>query len=427
MVLEMAMESVFAIVDVFFVSRLGAEAVSVVGITESILTLVYAVALGLAMATTAMVSRRIGEKDPEAAAVAAVQTLVLGLLVSAAIGLSGALLADDLLRLMGMSEAVAALGGGYTAVMLGGSGTVLLLFLLNAVFRGAGDAAVAMRVLWVANAINIVLDPCLIFGLGPFPELGLTGAAVATTIGRGVGVALQLWVLLSGRGRVAIRRRHLVVVPTILLRLVRLSLGGTFQYLVATGSWLALVRIVSLFGSAAVAGYTIAIRIIIFSILPSWGMSNAAATLVGQNLGAGKPERAAASVWHTGFYNMVFLLAVSVIFLLMPQVLVGWFTTDPEVLAFGATTLRILCCGYGFYAWGMVMVQAFNGAGDTRTPTIINLVAYWLLQIPLAWVLARHTSLGVAGVLWAVPIAECLLSAAAIVAFRRGSWRNRVV
>lgn len=427
MVLEMVMESVFAVVDVFFVSRLGAEAVAVVGITESILTLVYAVALGLAMATTATVARRIGEKKTDEAAVAAVQAIVLGLLVAITLGVPAALFADDLLRLMGVAEPVVAQGIGYAAVMLGGSGTVLLLFLINAVFRGAGDAATAMRVLWLANAVNLVLDPCLIFGLGPFPELGLTGAAVATTIGRGLGVVFQLVVLWRGRSRIALTRRHLVVVPEILFRLLRLSVGGMFQYLIATGSWLALVRLVSLFGSAAVAGYTIAIRIIIFSILPSWGMSNAAATLVGQNLGARQPDRAAAAVWHTGRYNMAFLLGVSVLFLVFPRALVGWFTSDPEVLRFGVSTLRILCSGYGFYAWGMVMVQAFNGAGDTRTPTLINLGAYWVLQIPLAWLLARHTTMGVHGVLWAVPIAECVLSVTGILAFRRGRWRERTV
>lgn len=427
MVLEMAMESVFAIVDVFFVSRLGADAVAVIGINESILTLVYAVALGLSMATTAMVSRRIGEKKPEEAAVVAVQTVVLGLVVAAMIGIPGALYGDDLLRLMGISEDTVRLGSRFQAIMLGGSGTVLLLFLINAVFRGAGDAAVAMRALWIGNAVNIVLDPCLIFGLGPFPELGLTGAAVATTTGRGIGVCYQLWMLTRGRGRIRVARRHLRIESRVILRLAKLSVGGMFQYLVATGSWLALMRIVSLFGSTAVAGYTIAIRIIVFSILPAWGMSNAAATLMGQNLGAGQPDRAAASVWRTGLYNMAFLVGVAVVFLALPETLVGLFTSDPAVLHYGATCLRIVSYGYAFYAWGMVMVQAFNGAGDTATPTAINLFSYWIVQIPLAWALSRGLGFGVEGAFWAIPIAESILTVTGILAFRRGTWRTRTV
>lgn len=427
MVLEMVMESVFAICDVFFVAQLGAPAVATVGITEAILTLIYAVALGMSMATTAMVARRIGEKRPREAAATAVQTILAGLAVAALVAAVGIAFSGDLLRLMGASDEVVAVGRRYPAVMLGGSATVLLLFLINAVFRGAGDAAIAMRALWLANAVNLVLDPCLIFGLGPFPALGVTGAAVATTIGRGTGVAYQLYRLARGDGRITIRREDLAIVPATLLRLMRLSVGGTMQFLVATGSWLALMRLVARFGSAAVAGYTIAIRIIVFSILPSWGMSNAAATLVGQNLGAGQPDRAAASAWRAGLYNMVFLLAVAVLFFAFAPQLVGLFTGDAAVLAHGVACLRILSCGYAFYGWGMVVVQAFNGAGDTATPTLINLACYWVLQLPLAWALSQWTALGLEGVFWAVPIAESVLSVAGILAFRRGSWRLRRV
>jgi putative MATE family efflux protein len=427
MVLEMAMESLFAICDVFFVSRLGFEAVTAVGLTESMLTLLYAVAVGLAMGTTAMVARRIGEKDPEGAAVAAVQAGAMGLAVAAVVAVPGALFAPDLLELMGAPPEIVRDGAGYPAVMFGGSATILLLFLLNAVFRGAGDAAVAMRVLWLANGLNILLDPCLIFGLGPFPEMGVTGAAVATTIGRGTGVACQLWVLLAGKSRIRIPYARLRVVPKVLFRLLRVSAGGVGQFLIATGSWVGLVRIISLFGSTAVAGYTIAIRIIIFTILPAWGMANAAATLMGQNLGAGQPDRAAASVWRTGLYNMVFLLAVAAAFLTFPEPVVGIFTSDPEVARYAVDCLRFVSYGYGFYAWGMVMVQAFNGAGDTSTPTAINLVCYWVIQIPLAWVLARELGLGARGVFASITIAESLLTVAAILAFRRGRWRTRTI
>ena len=426
MVLELSLESVFAVVDVFYVARLGAEAVAAVGLTEAILTVVYSVATGLSMATTAMVARRIGEKDYAAAAVAAAQSIWLGVAISALCSLA-AFWAPALLGLMGGSPTLIAGGQGYTAVMLGASATIFLLFLINAVFRGAGDAAIAMRSLWLANLINLVLDPCFIFGLGPFPKMGVTGAAVATSIGRGTGVLYQLLVLARGRGRIRIRRAHLRLEPKVLWRLLRVSLTGMAQFLIGTASWLGLVRIIALFGSVALAGYTIALRIIIFALLPSWGMSNAAATLVGQNLGAGKPERAERSAWVTGFYNMLFLAAVGVVFVSLAGPLVRLFAADAAVVAAGVLCLRLVSLGYPFYAYGMVMVQAFNGAGDTVTPTVINFFCYWLFEIPLAYALAIVFRLGPAGVYLAITLAESVLAVVGAVVFRRGRWKAQKI
>jgi putative MATE family efflux protein len=427
MVLEMAMESVFGVLDAWWVGRLGPDAVAAVGVTESLLTVVFAVAIGLSMSATALVARRIGEKDPEAAAVTAVQAIALGVLAALPTAVVGLLWARELLELMGAPAGVVEIGWGYTAWMLGGNATVLLLFLINAIFRGAGDASLAMRSLWLANAVNIVLDPCLIFGLGPFPELGVTGAAIGTTVGRGVGVAYQLRVLARSNGRIALRREHVRLNPAAMLRLLRLSLGGILQFLIATASWLGLVRLLTPFGAAAIAGYTIAIRIVIVTILPSWGMSNAAATLVGQNLGAGKPERAQRSVWLTGVYNMFFLAAVAVVFIVYAEPLIAVFSSDPAVVAMGASCLRILSYGYGFYAWGMVIVQAFNGAGDTATPTWVNFFCYWLFQIPLAYGLTRLLGMGPQGVFTAITAAESALAVVGILCFRRGRWKTQVV
>lgn len=427
MVLEMCMESVFAVVDVFFVARLGADATAAVGLTESVMTLIYALAIGLAMATTATVARRIGEKDPRGAAKAAAQAIWLGLGISAVVGVCGFVFGGDILRLMGGSPELIAGGSTYTRILVGTNVVVVLLFLNNAIFRGAGDAAIAMRVLWIANGINIVLDPCLIFGLGPFPELGLTGAAVATSIGRGTGVVLQLWVLFRGKGRVDLDTSTFRFDRAVALRLVKVSLGGIFQFLIATSSWVGLVRILALFGSVALAGYTIAIRIVIFIFLPAWGFSNAAATLVGQSLGAAKPDRAERSVYLTGFYNMIFLTSVGVVFFVFARPLVGLFSPDPEIVAVGATCLRVVSLGYPIYAWGMVLVQALNGAGDTWTPTWINLFCFWLFQIPLAYFLARSTGLEHRGVFFAILAAETAFTVASLVAFRRGGWKSREV
>lgn len=427
MVLEMVLESLFAVVDVFWVSRLGAEAVATVGLTESMLTLIFAVAIGLSMSTTAMVARRIGEENPDEAAVAAVQAIILGLAAAVILGLPCLFLAPHLLRLMGASAEVVRMGTGYARIALGGSGVVLLLFLNNAIFRGAGDAAIAMRLLWVSNIINLALDPCLIFGLGPFPRLGVTGAALATLTGRSVGVAYQFYRLLKGTERIWVWRRQIRLNLRILLRLLRVSLTGILQFAIAHTSWIGLVRIVSMFGAAALAGYTIAIRIIIFVILPSWGLSNAAATLVGQNLGADQPERAETSVWRTGFYNMLFLGGVGVFFVLFAEPVVRLFTHDPLVVPLAASCLRILSYGNIGYAYGMVMLQAFNGAGDTITPTIVNLFGFWFLEIPLAYWLAIPAGMQSRGVFFAIVIAEAAIAGTSVLLFRRGRWKRQKI
>jgi len=424
MVLEMVLESLFAVVDVFWVGRVGANAVATVGLTESMLLLVFAVGMGLSLSTNAMVARRIGEKNREGAATAAVQAVFLGLATSAAIGIPCLFLAPRLLRLMGATTEIVAVGSGYARIALGGSGVVLLLFLNNAIFRGAGDAAIAMRLLWVSNIINLILDPCLIFGWGPFPRLGVTGAALATFTGRGIGVLYQFYRLVRGTERIRIVRKRIRLEPAVLARLLRLSLTGIVQFVIAQTSWIGLVRIVSLFGAAAVAGYTIAIRIVIFVILPSWGLSNAAATLVGQNLGAKQPERAETSVWRTGLYNVLFLGSVGIVFALFAQPLVRVFTNDPPVAALAASCLRIVSYGNIGYAYAMVMLQAFNGAGDTLTPTILNLFGFWLFEIPLAYWLALRAGWHTSGVYYAIVIAEGAVAAASMVIFKRGRWKQ---
>jgi putative MATE family efflux protein len=427
MVLEMVLESLFAVVDVFWVGRLGADAVATVGITESMLSLVFAVGLGLSLSTTAMVARRIGEKDPEGAAVAAVQAIVLGLVVSLLMGAPCFFFAAWLLREMGATREIVIIGKGYARIALGGGGVLVLLFLNNAIFRGAGDAAIAMRLLWVSNIINLILDPCLIFGLGPFPKLGVTGAAVATFTGRGIGVLYQFYRLAHGTERIRVMARHVRVNFEVLWRLVRVSLTGIMQFAIAHTSWIGLVRIVSMFGAAALAGYTIAIRIIVFAILPSWGLSNAAATLVGQNLGAKQPERAEASVWRTGLYNMIFLGGLGVLFVLFAEPIIHLFTHDPAVVPLGVACLKIISYGNIGYAYGMVMLQAFNGAGDTLTPTIVNLFGFWFLEIPLAYWLALRMGLRSNGVFVAIVVAEAAIAAAGIVLFRRGKWKRQEI
>jgi putative MATE family efflux protein len=427
MILEMVLESLFAVVDVFWVGRLGADAIATVGLTESMLSLVMAIGFGLSLSTTAMVARRIGEKDPKGAAVAGVQAIVIGLVFSAMVGLPCLFYAPNLLRLMGASPQIIATGSGYARIALGGGGVIMMLFLNNAIFRGAGDAAIAMRLLWVSNIINLILDPCLIFGWGPFPKLGVTGAALATFTGRSIGVLYQFYRLLRGTQRIRILREQIRVNLGVLLRLLRVSLTGILQFLIAHTSWIGLVRIVSIFGSDALAGYTIAIRILIFILLPSWGLSNAAATLVGQNLGAKQPERAQISVWRTGFYNMLFLGIIGVIFLLFATPTVRLFTHDPAVVPLAATCLRILSYGNIAYAYGMVMLQAFNGAGDTVTPTWVHFFGFWLLEIPLAYFLAIPAHVGANGVYISIVVAEAAIAAAGILLFRRGRWKGKQI
>jgi putative MATE family efflux protein len=396
-----------------------------VGLTESVLMLVYCGAMGLSMSATAMVARRIGEKDSKGAAVAAVQAILVGVVASVLVAVGGSAIAPKLLGIMGASPDVIAIGRHYAAIMMGSTVAIVLLFLNNGIFRGAGDAAIAMRVLWLSNFINLLLDPCFIFGLGPFPEFGLAGAAVSTTIGRSIGVVYQMWILFSGHSRVKVLPRQFRVHWDVMSRLIRVALNGMFQYGIGQLSWLFLVRLVSTFGSVAVAGYTVAIRIFFFAILPPWGLSGAAATLVGQNLGAQKPERAEQSVWLTGFYNMIFLAAVGLVFIFFPEPIIRVFTSDPAVISFGVDCLRIISYGNLAYAYGMVMVQSFNGAGDTFTPTVVNLFGYWLFQIPVAYLLASRTSLGPQGVFYAIPIAETAIAIVSVALFRQGRWKKK--
>ena len=427
MVLELVLESTFAVVDIFFVAKLGASAVATVGLTESYLFLLYSVAMGLAMAVTAVIARRVGEGKQEEAAVTAVQAIIVALLVSILPAVVGIVYAQDLLRLMGADAWSIEHGYRYTQWMLGGNAVIMLLFVINAIFRGAGDAAIAMRVLWVANGLNILLDPLLIFGWGPVPAMGVEGAAIATNIGRGVGVLMQLWILFRGGQHIRVLGSQLAWRGAVLWNIVRTSLGGVGQMLVAMTSWIFLMRILSSIGSEAVAGATIAIRVMMFTMMPAWGMSNAAATLVGQNLGAKLPERAEASVWQIGWYNMGYLLAISVLFFLFPQAIVGFFSEDAKVVVVGAEWLRILSYALFVYGWWMVSVQAFNGAGDTATPTWINVVFFWLIQIPLAWLLALHLGWQETGVFWAVFVSETSVGLFTLWLFSRGRWKTAQV
>ncbi len=426
MVLEMVMESTFAIVDVYCVSQLGDDAVATIGLTESVLTLVFAFAIGFAMATTALVARRVGEKNYEGARSGAKQAMLLGAIFGLVTGVPAVVFGPEILALMGASDGVLETGTGYTRVLLGSNIVVVLLFIGNAIFRGAGDPFTAMKALWLANGINIVLDPCFIFGWGPFPELGVTGAAVASTIGRGSGVVFLFLTLQKGRGHLRLRGRWRVE-PNVMRELVRLSYGGVSQFLIATASWVVLMKMVSPFGSTVVAGYTIAIRIVVFAFLPSWGLSNAAATLVGQNLGAKQPDRAERSVWITGWWNMVFLSVVTIVFEVWAPLLIGFFAESEATAEAGVVALRILASGFVFYSWGLVLIQAFNGAGDTATPTRINLVCFWCAQIPSAYILSQHAGWGPQGVYWAVPGAEAILTVIAFQIFRRGRWKETQV
>ena len=424
MILEMMMESVFFLVDAYFVSSLGANAIATVGLTESVLTLVYAVAIGLSMGVTAIVARRVGEQDIDGASQTAVQSIFLGIVVAAVISVIGIVFPKEILALMGAEQDLINEGYRYTQVLLGGNVTIMLLFLINAVFRGAGDASVAMRVLIFSNLLNIVLDPIFIFGLGPVPAFGVQGAAIATTIGRGSAVIFQLLILFYGWSKIKVAFKDLVFRAEIMLNLVMVSLGGIGQFIIGTSSWVFLMRIMAEFGSEVLAGYTIAIRVLMFTLMPSWGMSNAAATLVGQNLGAAKPERAERSVWKTGKYNAWFMLAVSIFYLLFAEVILRIFSNEALVIEYGALSLRVIAAGYVFYAYGMVVIQSFNGAGDTITPTIINFFCFWVFQLPFAYLMAMVFDWGAMGVFLSITCAEILIAIIGIVWFRKGRWKE---
>ena len=427
MILEMIMESLFAIVDIYFVAKLGADAVAVVGITEAMMAIVYAVAFGLAIGATATIARRIGEKETEAAAKTAAHVLYLGLIVSVVMSLIGVIFAPQLLAVLGSEPQVIEQGTMFTRIMLGGNAVVVFIFLLNAIFRGAGDAAVAMRVLWLANGLNIILDPLFIFGWWIFPDMGVTGAAVATTIGRGIGVLYAAWCLFRPSGRITIHKNHWTFDLKLLWKIIKLSATAVVQFTIATASWSVLVRVVAGFGSEAIAGYVIGLRVIMFALLPALGLSNAAATLVGQNLGAGKPERAESSVWKAAFFNAIIYLLIGFVFIFFAGNIIGFFTTEPTVFAYGTNCLRIVAYGFVFYGFGMVIETAFNGAGDTFTPTVLNLFCFWLFEMPLAYLLAYYFDLGPNGVFWAIAAAFSLLAVVSGLIFRRGRWKLKQV
>ena len=424
MILELIMESTFAVVDIFFVGKLGPSAVATVGLTETYLFLLYSIVMGLSMAVTAIVARRIGEKEKEKAGITAVQSIFLAIIISLPFAFAGIFFSKDLLALMGADSWTLEYGYRYMQWMLGGNVVIMLLFIINAIFRGAGDAAIAMRVLWIANAFNIVLDPLLIFGLGPFPELGVEGAAIATNIGRGIGVLTQFWFLYKGVKHIRVLRLQIYLHWKTISAIIKTSLGGIGQMIIAMTSWIFIMRILAEFGSQVVAGTTIAMRIMMFTMMPAWGMSNAVATLVGQNLGAKKPDRAERSVWITGLWNMIFLIGVAIVYFIDSESLVGIFTDDLQVISVGAMWLRIVSYSYFVYGWWMVSSQAFNGAGDTVTPTKINFVFFWLIEVPLSYFMAKTLDMGHSGVFWAIFIAETAVGLFTLWLFTRGKWKN---
>ncbi|TNE81038.1 MAG: MATE family efflux transporter [Bacteroidetes bacterium] len=423
MIFEMVMESLFAVVDVYFVAKVSVNAVATVGLTESVMMIIYSIGVGLSMATTAIISRRVGEKKFKRAGDAAFQSILIALVISVVLGLAGYLFAEDVLRLMGGKPELIAQGLGYTKVMYAFNFTAIFLFLLNAIFRGAGNPMLAMISLWIANGLNMLLDPLLIFGCGPIPAMGIEGAAIATNIGRGIGVLLQLYFLLKGIGTVKVGISNMLVRMKTIWEIVKISAGGIGQFLVESASWIFLVRIMAHFGEEALAGYTIAFRVIIFTLLPSWGMANAAATLVGQNLGAGQPERAEQSVWKTALYNTYFLLAVSIVFFIFAEPILGLFEQTAAVNEIGMSALKIICTGYIFFSYGMVIGQAFNGAGDTTTPLVISLIVFWLIQIPLAYLLAIEWYYGSNAVFASISICHSIYAILAMILFKRGKWK----
>ncbi|WP_235295909.1 MATE family efflux transporter [Portibacter marinus] len=427
MMLEQIMESIFAVVDIYFVSKISVNAIATVGLTETFMFIIYSLAIGLSAGTTALIARRTGEKNRKGASNVAVQSIILSSTIAIAVGLFGYIYAEEVLRLMGGDEVLIAEGVGYTRILLSFNIIIFLLYLLNAIFRGAGDAAIAMYSLIFANSINIILDPLLIFGYGPFPEMGINGAATATCIGRGFGVLMQLFILIRGSSAIKLIWHDIKLDINVIWELIKLSLGGIGQYIIATFSWIFLVRIVSEFGNTAVAGYTVAFRVIVFTILPSWGLANAVATLVGQNLGAGKPDRAEKSAWTASFYNAVFLVFVSIIFWIFAPEIIAFFTQEVEVIREGVRALRIITLGYIVFSYGMVLGNAFNGAGDTVTPTVTNFIAFWLIEIPLAYALAKTLGFGSQGVYASIAIAEAFLAVMLIFLFRRGKWKLKKI
>ena len=424
MILEMLMESVFALVDILYVSQISVNAVATIGLTESVITLVYAVAIGLSIAATAIVARRVGQKNLKDASQVAVQVIFLGIFISAIVSIIGIFYAKEILALMGAEPDLINEGYGYTQILIGGNVTIMLLFLINGVFRGAGNASVAMWVLILSNGLNIILDPIFIFGFGPIPAYGVEGAAIATTIGRGTGVVFQLFILFYGYSKIKIRFKDFVLRTVVMLNLIKVSIGGIGQFLIGTSSWVFLMRIMSEFGSEVLAGYTIAIRVMMFTIMPAWGLANAAATLVGQNLGANEPERAERSVYKTAHYNAIFMGIVSIIYLIFAPQIIKLFTDVPDVVEYGSLCLRILASGYVFYGYGMVFIQSFNGAGDTRTPTYINLFCFYLFQLPFAYFVAIILDYGPVGVFWAITSAEVMVAVIGILWFKKGTWKT---
>ncbi len=427
MILEMIMESVFAVVDIYFVSSLGFEAVAAVGLTESLMTIVYALAVGFSAATTAIVARRIGEKKKKEASVASVQAILIGIVASILIAIPGIIYAKDLLYLMGAEKDIVESFSSYTSIMLGGNVVIMLLFIINAVFRSAGDAALSMRVLLIANLLNIILDPLLIFGIGPFPELGVEGAAIATNLGRGIAVVYQLYILFFGKKRIQLKWSSIKLDFPIIKSILNISKGGIMQNIIATTSWIGLVRIISVFGSESVAGYTIALRVILFVLLPAWGLSNAASTLVGQNLGANKPDRAEKSVSKTALMNLIFMSSVSIILIMFPEFLISIFIDDPIVVAKGVLALRVISIGFVSYSLGMVFIQSFNGAGDTNIPMYINIVSFWIIEIPLAYLLAITLNYNEMGVYISIIVAETTIAIIAFILFKKGKWKLKQV
>ncbi|MBL7863189.1 MAG: MATE family efflux transporter [Cyclobacteriaceae bacterium] len=425
MIVEMGMESIFAVVDIYFVSKLNdSDAVAAIGYTESVLSILYSLAMGLGMGATAIVARRVGEHDFKGASNAAMQAIYLALGVAFIISMTGMFYYKDILRLMGASTQVIESSSSYAFWMFTGNYTVTLLFLINAVFRGAGNASIAMKALLIANGLNIILDPILIFGWGPIPAMGVEGAAIATNTGRGIGVLFQLYFLLNGKSIIKVNWDSLVVRAKIITTVIKVSGGSILQFIIGSASWIFLMKVMSTFGDHAVAGYTIAIRVFIFTLLPSWGLANAGATLVGQNLGANQPDRAETSVWRAAYYNAFFMGFVMILFLTISPWIISIFSTQPEVLYYGVQALRYVSLGYIFYGYGMVVVQGLNGAGDTYTPTILNVFGFWVFQIPFAYLVAIELGWGPKGVFIAIALAETLMAIAAIVIFRRGKWKT---